>query len=177
MLKKTLLFLLVTTVVSLNAQEWKQTKSSKVTFKVKNFGVNVDGDFKDIKIQTNFNSNTLSKSYINATIKVKSITTGIESRDEHILEEDYFDERNNKTITLKSTKIQKSKNEDFVLVANLTIKGKTKSIEIPLKVSETDSTINIKSSFSINRKDFNFGGGSFILSKTVKIQVEYSGNK
>ena len=177
MIKNTLLFLLLTTVVSLYSQEWNQANASKVTFKIKNFGVNVDGDFNDIKIETNFNSNTLSKSYINAIIKVKSISTGIESRDEHILEEDYFDERTHKTITLKSKKILKSKNEDFVLFADLTIKGKTKRIEVPLEVLETESTIKIKSNFTINRKDFNVGGGSFILSKTVKVQVEYSGNK
>lgn len=177
MIKKTLLFLLLITTVSTHSQEWTQTETPKITFKIKNFGVNVDGDFRDLKIETNFDSNNLKKSFINAMIVVKSISTGIESRDKHILEEDYFDEPNYKNITLKSTNIEKKTDGNFTLFADLNIKGKTKQLDIPLEVLETETTINIKASFTINRKDFKVGGGSFILSKTVKIQVEYLGKK
>lgn len=177
MLKKLIvLFLLVTSFCAFS-QEWKQKETTNTSFKIKNFGVNVDGDFSDVTIQTNFNSEQLSKGFINASIVVKSISTGIESRDKHILEEGYFDEPNHKTIQLKSSKIEKKSESNYLLTASLNIKGKSKKIIIPLEVIETNSSISIKANFSINRKDFSIGGGSFIMSKTVKIQVAYFGTK
>jgi len=85
MIKKALLLLFLCSSISISSQEWNQkTKQTKITFTIKNFGLNVDGDFSKIKINTNFNSKNLFESYINSEIVVKTISTGIESRDEHI---------------------------------------------------------------------------------------------
>jgi len=177
-MKKRLLILLLLFAYHSYSQEWNQNQSlTSVSFKIKNFGVNVDGDFSKVNIQTNFDSNNLDKSYINATIKVSSITTGIKKRDQHILEEDYFDEPNHQNITLKSTKIEKTKKGTYRLHADLTIKETTKKIEIPIEFQQTDDTLMIQSKFQINRRDFKVGGGSMIMSKKVKIQVQYSGTK
>ena len=177
MIKRVLLFLFLINVCFVHSQELKQDKgNTKVSFIIKNFGVNVDGDFSDVTIKTNFNSNNTSESYLNAEIVVKSITTGIKGRDKSILKKGYFDEENYKTIQLKSTKIEKKSEGKFILYANLTIKKTTKSIEIPLEVSETDSLLKMKANFIINRKDYKVGGGSLILSKKVKIQVIYTGS-
>ena len=106
MLKKTLLFIAISITVSMYSQEWKQENNkTKVAFKIKNFGLNVDGDFSEVKMNTNFNSNQLLKSFINAEITVRSIDTENESRDEHLLKDDYFYEKKHPKIQLKSTKI------------------------------------------------------------------------
>lgn len=177
-MKKLLLLLILLTSVHSFAQEWNQDNEvTEVTFKIKNFGVNVDGDFSDIQIQTNFNSEKLSESFINATIKVLSIDTGIKKRDVHILEEDYFDQTKYSDILLKSTKIEKTKKGTYLLYADLTIKGKTKKMKLPITFQQTDKRLMIQSDFQINRRDFNVGGGSMIMSKKVKIQVRYTGFK
>ena len=175
-MKKPLLLILLLFFVSLQAQEFTQVDSqTKIVFKIKNFGVNVDGDFSEIKIETNFDSNQLEQSYLKATIAVKSIATGIESRDKHILEEDYFDESNHPNITLSSTQFQKNANGTILMTANVTMKGITKRVEIPLIVRESEEKLTIQSNFEINRKEFNIGGGSFVMGKLVRIQVVYSG--
>ena len=173
-----LLLLFAFVFVSANAQTWNQdTTKTQVTFKIKNFGVNVDGDFSDVQITTNFDEDKLSETYIKAIIGVKSIDTGIKSRDEHILEEDYFDEPKYKEITLNSQTITKKQDGTFEMTAELTIKGTTKEVVVPLEIVESENTITIKSNFQINRKDFKVGGGSMIMSKKVKIQVNYIGTK
>ncbi len=63
------------------------------------------------------------------------------------------------------------------MIAELTIKGTTKQLQIPLEILESEKEVLIKADFTINRKDFKVGGGSFIMSKNVKIQVEYRGTK
>lgn len=178
MLKQSLLLFLILTCCSVYTQDWSQDKTkTSVTFKIKNFGVNVDGDFSDVEIKTNFDSNNIENSYINAVISVKSISTGINSRDEHILEEDYFDEPNHKKITLESTKIEFDKYGDYILHANLTIKGITKKTKIPFVAVLLNDKLVINASFKINRKDYQVGGGSLIMGKNVSIGVQFTGTK
>ena len=162
MFKKSIFFLFLIASITVSSQERKQNNElTKVTF------VNAP---KASTFQ-------LQESYLNASIAVLSISTGIESRDEHLLKEDYFDESNHKNIILRSTKIIENSEGSLKMFADLTMKGITRKIEASIEVFEKDSTIIIKSNFNINRRDFKIGGGSFILSKTVKIQVEYSSIK
>ena len=147
------------------------------SFQIKNFGITVDGGFKTTDIKTNLDTKNLSNSYINATIIVNSIFTGIEARDEHLLETDYFDALNHEKITLKSSKLKKDTNGNITLFAKLSIKGIIEEMEIPLEVFEDSSTLVLKASMMINRKNFSVGGRSILLSNNVKIQVEYSATK
>ncbi|WP_111683257.1 YceI family protein [Winogradskyella tangerina] len=144
--------------------------ASSISFVIKNLGVNVDGHFNTFEIDANFDNNS-ELTELTGKITVSSIETGIDSRDEHLLEEDYFDTENHKYITLKSKTITKTSNGNYTVNASLSIKGKTKSITIPVTVSNTGNSKKIVSSFEINRKDFKVGGGSFVMSKTVKIEV------
>lgn len=161
---------------TLQAQEWTQApKYTKVTFTIKNFGVNVDGNFDAIAISTNLNTNNLEASYINAEILVNSVTTGIKKRDKSLLKKGYFNENTYKKIQLVSTKIERDEKGTLQLFATLTIKGISKNIQVPLTVSQTENKITITSKFGINRRDFTVGGGSFILSKQVNIEVHYTG--
>jgi len=65
----------------------------------------------------------------------------------------------------------------ITLFAELSIKGIIKKEEIPLEVFEDNSRLILKTSMLINRKNFDIGNRSFILSNNVKIQVEYSAAK
>jgi len=178
MFKKIVLLIAFSSFFSIHSQEWKQNnEQTKVTFKIKNFGIHVDGNFNVVKIKTNFNSKQLSESFINAEINVKSISTGIEARDKHILKNDYFNEKTHKKIQFKSLKIVKNEDRTFSLFGNITIKGITKKIKVPIEILETEMSLMLKSDFTINRKDFNINGGRFVLSKTVKISVNFKGIK
>ncbi|WP_431157119.1 YceI family protein [Winogradskyella poriferorum] len=146
-------------------------KTNSIDFVIRNLGINVDGHFNTFQINTNFNAEGELVS-IYGKIDVKSIKTGIDSRDEHLLEEDYFHENKFKHITLKSTSIIKSSENNYRVSAELSIKGKTKEIKIPVLVETIKNSKLITSSFEINRRDFDVGGSSFVMSKTVKIEVK-----
>ena len=160
------------------SQEWIQDKEeTSISFKIKNFGLTVDGGFKTIDIKTNLDTKDISNSYVNAAIIVNSIFTGIEVRDKHLLGKDYFDALNHKEIVLKSSKLTKDMNGNIILFAELSIKGITKKVEIPLEVFEDDSRLTLKALILLNRKNSDIGNRSLILSNNVKIQVEYSTTK
>ena len=146
--------------------------TSSIDFIIKNLGVNVDGHFNTFTINAAFNADA-ELTNVSGEITVASIKTGIESRDEHLLKDDYFDVENHPLITLKSRSISKLSDTEYSVIAELTIKGKTKEITIPVLVQRTDSKYKIAASFAINRRDFDVGGGSFVMSKTVKIEVTH----
>lgn len=162
----------------LNAQELKQTKEiSQVEFKIKNLGLNVDGSFLEVEIDAHIDENNLETSFINSEIVVNSIETGMESRDAHILKEDFFDEPNFKTISFKSYKIKRISGNSFQVDANLTIKDITKKVSFPIFISTQNKEVTITSNFEINRIDYRVGGRSLVLGKKVKINVRHSYSK
>ena len=144
--------------------------TSTIEFKIKNLGVNVDGYFNSFSVTTKFNNEAILEK-LSGKIKVASLKTGIESRDKHLLEDDYFNSNKYAFILFESTSIRKESETVYKVKGNLTIKGKTKQITIPVAVSKTSKNHVITSEFEINRRDFDVGGGSFIMSKTVKINV------
>ncbi len=142
----------------------------KITFKIRNMGVSVNGKLTDVSLEKSFNKNDLNNSYINVTIKVSSLNTGNKKRDEHLMKSDFFDADNFPEIVFKSAKIEKIKDYDYKITGNLTIKNTTKLVTIPVLIDET--TLN--SSFELNRRDYGVGGKSWILSNKVKIQIHFS---
>lgn len=143
-----------------------------IDFTIRNLGVNVDGHFNDFDIKTEFDTDSGLVS-IFGKIDVATIETGIDSRDEHLLKEDYFYQTKFKHITLQSTSIKREGDYNYSVTAKLTIKGKTKQITIPVKIEVQNNKVKVVSTFEINRRDFDVGGGSFVMSKTVKIQVRH----
>jgi polyisoprenoid-binding protein YceI len=145
-------------------------KDSSIEFVIKNLGINVDGHFNKFEIKTDFDAST-NLTFVAGEIYVSSIETGIESRDEHLLKDDYFDAKNYPKISLKSNAITKKGLSDYQVSAILTIKDISKEIKVPIRVETLNDTYKVESSFEINRKDFDIGGSSFVMSKTVKIKV------
>lgn len=151
----------------------QNTEKTTVGFKIKNLGLNVDGSFSKVVIESDFNKNDLANSFINASIDVKSIDTGNDTRDESLSEEAYFDMANYSQIKLKTNRITKSAEGKYLLEALLSIKETTKKISIPLLVSEDGKTIEMTANFEIDRRDYDVGGSSWVMSDTVKISVNY----
>lgn len=145
-------------------------QTASIDFVIKNLGINVDGHFNTFTITTTFDSENSLKS-VSGEIEVKSIKTGIKSRDEHLLEEDYFHISKYPKIYLISTQVIKRTANLYDVKVELKIKGKTKQFSIPIKVDDTEESRKITSNFEINRKDFGVGGSSFVMSKTVKLNV------
>jgi len=167
-------FLLFVICFSYLSVGFSQSKSS-IDFVIRNFGINVDGHFNTFNIETDFNAKG-ELIGVKSKIKVASIETGIESRDEHLLNADYFDDENHEYIILKSKTISKKSDTVYELVSNITIKGKTKEKRIKVNCNKINSQYKITANFEINRRDFNVGGGSLVMSNTVKIDVNYYHN-
>ena len=75
-------------------------------------------------------------------------------------------------ITFKSVKIENAlRLNRYNVEGVLTIKGISKTVKFELITSEKGNNIELKCNFEINRKNYNVGGSSLILSNNVKLNL------
>jgi polyisoprenoid-binding protein YceI len=122
-------------------------------------------------------------STVEATVDAESITTGDESRDNHLRSGDFFDVEAFPTWTLQGTSLR-ANGDGFVLVADLTIKGVTRSVEFDLDVEgvAVDPWGSTKAGFTavaeISRKQFGLEwnvaleAGGVLVGDKVKIELD-----
>jgi polyisoprenoid-binding protein YceI len=122
------------------------------------------------------------ESQVTANIRVTSLDTNNEGRDNHVRSSDFFDVEKYPVATYRSTGVRID-DGDFVIDGELTLKGVTRSV--PLRVEANgfgpDPQGGTRSGFTargkINRKDFdvNFAGvmnGVTVLGDTIELTLE-----
>ena len=150
----------------------KQTIVSSITFKIKNAGIGVDGSFKGFQGTVDFNPDNLETSKFDVSVEAKTIDTDNGTRDNHLIEEEYFGVEKHPKISMKSTKIEKISDGKYKATFNLTLKGTTKAVSFPFSYSKTSTGYKLNGSFEIDRRDFKVGGSSWILSDDVKVFID-----
>ena len=88
-------FLLALSVCCGAVSGWSQNfqptdDGSSITFKIKNFGLTVDGYFSGLRGNIQFNPKDLPASKFEVSVSASSINTGIALRDKHLKKEAYF---------------------------------------------------------------------------------------
>lgn len=141
------------------------SSSAAVSFEINNMGVAVDGSLSSPTGTVIFDPSDLAGSTINASVKVNTISTGIELRDKDLVKEEYFDAAKYPNIRFESSSISKTSN-GYQAKGKLTVKGKTKDISVPFTV-ENDV---FKGKFIINRLDYHVGESGWILGDEVRIK-------
>lgn len=153
-------------------QQYKPVdEKSEIKFTIKNFGLNTSGSFKGLKGTIKFNPSDLPSSSFNVSVDVNTLNTGIDQRDNHLKKEDYFYAEKYSTINFVSTSITANQN-GYNVNGNLTIKGISKPVSFPFTVQNKDDGMLFMGSFTINRKDFNVGGSSAVLSNNADIELK-----
>lgn len=150
------------------AQAELKVKSATVSFQIKNAGLKVDGTFSGVESKIYFNAADLPNAKIDATVDVKTINTDINSRDNHLKKEEYFDIDKYPKMSLKLSSVRALHNNTFEGNFELQIKSTKKNIVVPF----TYSNKTLMANFIINRRDFGVGGSSWILSDKVLIKIE-----
>ena len=122
--------------------------------------------------ELNFENNVLTGGTF--TIDMGSInTTDLEggsknSLDKHLKDEDFFDVDKYKTAAMVFKEIKPS-DKDYLIKADLTIKGITNEILFNMSVSETSATANLK----IDRTQFNITYKSATFTNILKDKAIY----
>jgi polyisoprenoid-binding protein YceI len=140
---------------------WKLDKAhSNVTFAVRHMLISeVTGKFKDFDIAVTSSDDNFSDGVIEASIKVASITTENERRDNHLRSDDFFNAEKFPEIRFKSTSMKKTGENSYKIYGILTIRDTTKQVVFDATHNGTLTTKQGKrmgwtATLSLNRFDY-----------------------
>ncbi len=136
----------------------------------------VDGNIDGFNGQLFFDENTLAASYLKASVNVANIKTGNSLRDEHLQNANYFNAALFPKIEIASKKLYK-KQSAFEGLFDITIKGITRETMIPFQLTSNGIDALFTGTFTIDRRDFNVGGNSIMLSDRVTISIIVNAKK
>jgi polyisoprenoid-binding protein YceI len=172
------------TAIEIPTGTWAIDKAhTKVGFAVKHMGVStVRGEFHDFDGSLDVDENgNLSATGV---VRVASVSTNQEQRDEHLRSADFFDAENYPELTFESTGIEQVDDENFKIVGALTIHGVTNEIELNAEHGgvdvgpEGEHRTGFEVTGQLSRKDYEMkfnaalGSGNAVVADKVKLTLD-----
>lgn len=157
---------------------------SDIMFKVKHLMIStVTGIFKKFDATLEVNEQDLSGAKVWFEAEVDSVDTKNEQRDGHLKSDDFFNAEQFPKMTFKSTRVEKTGDDEYRLIGDLTIRDITKPVE--LKVEYNGSTkdpwgqerMGFEVTGKINRKEYGLKwsavteAGGVVVSDDVKLAL------
>ena len=155
---------------------------SNVGFSITKIFFKEEGGFRDYSGQVVFDAAHPERSRVQVTVQAASIDTRIETRDKVLRSDDFFDVERYPTLNFVSTSVTPKSAELLDVAGDLTIRGVTKHITIPVhylghkQMAGWHDFVGFETDFTIDRTDFGvngtrWSGGNLILSKEVNIHL------
>ncbi len=153
---------------------------SQIGFKAFVQGKEFKGQFTDFNGDIFFDPDNLAKSAADIRVKIASVQTEITARDQYLVMEPWLFAESFPESQLKTTKFEKVNKNQYVAYANLTMRGVSLPVTIPLTLAFSQNNgghevVSMQGSFEIKRLDFNIGTGDWsdpkMAENTVVIEV------
>ncbi|MBN2056763.1 YceI family protein [bacterium] len=167
--------------------EWTiDTYHSNIGFSVRHLMIsNVKGGFSEFRGTVMVEPETGKLVSVVGEVDVKTVDTGIKKRDEHLLQDEFFNAEKYPKLTFRSTKIEWD-GDAVTLTGDLTIRDITKEVEakgVFHGVQTVDMGYGLMQyagytfTGAINRKDFNLNfakivNGVAVVDDVVNITIE-----
>ena len=145
------------------AQEWKVDYArSEIRFVIKQMNVPVDGGFGRFTVTPVFDPSRPETGQFRVEVDVASIDTGSEEGNGEARRPAWFDAARYPKARFVSTAIQRDGPGRYTMTGDVTVKGRTKSIAVPLVlVPQKPGGWLASGRFALKRSDFGIGGGEW----------------
>ncbi|MFH1374393.1 MAG: YceI family protein [bacterium] len=171
---------------SSTAQEWQiDAAHSSVSFKVRHMVIAwTQGSFNEFEGTIRYDTNDVKNGTAEMTVRIASINTDNEKRDEHLRSPDFFDNDKYPTMSFRSRKVVPGREGEFQLVGDLTIKDIKREVVFECRShgSVQDFMGQTRAGFTatatINRNDFGIkwskklDAGGLVVGDGVSITLE-----
>ena len=162
---------------------------SNVNFNVKHLGIaTVRGTFNEFEGTLELGED-LSDSRAYGTVKVASVDTNENARDEHLRSADFFDAERHPEIGFESTEIRHVDDDELEITGDLTIRGVTNPITLKAELTGTEEDpwgnqrVGLEVEGKLDRSDYGMtfnqalGSGNVLVGDKVKLSLDISAVK
>lgn len=166
---------------SVHAAEWKiDPDHSEIRFRIQHIHTPVSGHFTRFQGEIFFDPENLGESRFDFTVNVDSVDTRNGKRDNHLRSNDFFDAAAFPVMTFASSRITHTGANRYLLHGDMTIKGETRSIQIPFEFfppkehpfDKKKQVAGFQSLFRLNRLEYHVGDGKFLKMGVVGEYVD-----
>jgi polyisoprenoid-binding protein YceI len=135
-----------------------------------------DGGFKTVTGNASVTGTDATTLKITLDIDMNSMYTDTDKLTAHLKSPDFFGVKSNPKSTFVSTKVEKD-GADYKVTGDFTMLGQKKSITFPAKISVTDGSVSLTSSFTIDRTKWGMTYGQGKVDNAVKLSVSVNAKK
>jgi polyisoprenoid-binding protein YceI len=161
---------------------------SGVGFTIRHFVSNVSGRFKDFDGVIKYDKANPAASSVSFTVQAKSIDTDNDDRDNHLRSGDFFETEKFPTWTFTSSSVKAVDADTLEVTGDMTIKGVTKKMTIPVDVLGSVKTprgekAGFETSFKLDRKEYGItwnralDTGGAVLGDDVKVVISIEADR
>ncbi|WP_374350214.1 YceI family protein [Limnohabitans sp.] len=143
-------------------------EKSAITFSYKQMGVAMDGKFRKFNAQVSLDTAKLDKAKGSIDIDLASIDTGSSEADQEVVGKSWFNVAAHPKASFVLKSLKSTGASQYEAMGQLTIKGQTRDITAPLKLSPQGA---LTGSFLLKRADFGIGEGMWAKFDVVANEI------
>lgn len=156
------------------AQWIVEPSRSTIAFGATFEGAEFGGVFTRYAARLFFDPDDLGNSRFDVRIDVSSADTGSGELNEGMLLPDWFDSGRYPQATFVTSQIQHSRDNRYVAVGSLEIKGISRQVRLPFSWTAEGDSATIEGEATLNRGDFRIGEGEWASGAIVGLPVKVS---
>jgi polyisoprenoid-binding protein YceI len=145
---------------------------SSVGFVSRQMGVPIEGKFKRFDVQSSFDPKKPEASKVSLTIDLTSADLGNQETEGELKKPGWFDSAKRPQASFVSSSIKSVGTGKFEIDGQLTIKGATQRLVVPIAVAQSGDATQASGAFQIKRIDFKIGDGEWNDVSIVANEVQ-----
>lgn len=148
--------------------------ASTLGFSYSQMGVSLDGKFPTFDAQLSYDPAAPAEASTRVVVPLAPIDTGSAEGDEEVQGSAWFASDTHPTASFTSTSVEVASPGTLNVTGTLSIKGKERTVTVPVKVTESADHATFDGALKINRTDFGVGSGMWADPEVVAHEVTIS---
>ncbi|MCB1560315.1 MAG: YceI family protein [Xanthomonadales bacterium] len=155
------------------AAHWKQQDDSTLGFSGSAQGEAFDGQFKQFTADIRFGPEDIGNARFDVRIRLDSVDSANSERDDTLRSADFFNVAAKPEARYVAEDFERS-DGGFIANGKLTLNGKTADVPLRFQFKVSDSSATLDGEATLNRLDFNVGGGDWADPSMIDTAVTVS---
>lgn len=169
------LLALATTVAASTQGDTIDSDSSTLVATFRQEGVSVEAPFTRFSGQINYVPEDVTTSTASLTVDTTSFDLGDPMYNAEVQKKGWFDSDNHPQASFTANRIETTGNNSFNATGELTLKGVTDTVTVPITVSHAQNGYAFAGDFEISRRTYGIGDPIWddVLEDTVKVRFNF----